>query len=235
MRMSSIQRETKIACRRAPLWLVSMMIALSMTFTTLSHAGETAEQRFRDLEALLTRAGRFDLKAHVVSTGAVASDLNADVGVANAGIVVIRMKGSMQGKPDDVVLRTDGVVTMIGKDGEQTRLQPGKSMRQAVQLGFARVGLWHNLMLLSHGVQPEHNQGGILQWADVANVRYASPAKKGLTGLAFDVDIEGARVGHATLWLDDASKMPVRREQSITIDGKTIKTVEEYSNFIPTA
>jgi hypothetical protein len=232
--MSSIQCETKTVRRRAPFWLVAITMALSMSFAAVSPGAETAEQRFRDLEALLTRAGRFDLKAHVVSTGAVRSDLNADVGVANAGIVVIRMKGTMQGKPDDVVLRTDGVVTMIGKDGGETRLQPGKSMRQAVQLGFARVGLWHNLMLLSHGAQPEHHQGGILEWTNVANVRFAVP-KKGMTGLSFDVVIEGARVGHATLWLDDTSKMPVRREQSITIDGKTIKTIEDYSNFIPTA
>ena len=233
--MTSMQRETKSARSRTRLWFVSIAIALSAVFATLSQATETAEQRFRDLEALLTRAGRFDVKAHVVSTGAIGSDLSADVGVANAGIVVIRMKGTFQDKPDEVVLRTDGIVTMIGKDGQQTRLQPGKAMRQAVQLGFARVGLWHNLMLLSHGAQPEHNEGGILQWADVANVRYASPAKKGMTGLTFDVIIEGAPVGHATLWLDDTSKLPVRREQSITVDGKTIKTVEDYSNFIPTA
>ena len=233
--MSPMQPETKTVRSSAHLWFASIAMFMSVIFGTLSQAAETAEQRFRDLEALLTRAGRFDVKAHVVSTGAIDSDLDADVGIANAGIVVIRMKGTFQDKPDDVVLRSDGIVTMIGKDGQQTRLQPGKAMRQAVQLGFARVGLWHNLMLLSHGVQPEHNEGGILHWADVANVRYASPAKTGMTGLTFDVVIEGASVGHATLWLDDISKMPVRREQSITVDGKTIKTVEDYSNFIPTA
>ena len=233
--MSSMQYEIKRGRFRAPLWLASFAAMLSMPFAVVSHAAESAEQRYRDLEALLMRAGRFDVKAHIVSAGAVASDLTADVGVANAGIVVIRMKGTMQGKPDHAVLRTDGVVTMIGKDGKETRLQPGKSMRQSVQFGLVRVGLWHNLLLLSHGEQPEHNQGGILQWADVANVRYTDQTKKGMTGLSFDVIIEGSRAGHATLWLDDASKMPIRREQSITVDGKTIKTVEEYSNFVPTS
>ena len=233
--MSSIERETQATGYRAHFWITTILAMLLVAVAGFSQATETAEQRFRDFEALLTRAGRFDLKAHVVSSGVVGSDLTADVGVANDGIVVIRMKGTLNGKPDDVVLRTDGIVTMVGRDGEQTRLQPGKSMRQAVQLGFARVGLWHNLMLLSHGKQPEHNEGGILQWTDVANVRYASPQKKGLTGLTFDVVIEGTRVGEATLWFDDVSTMPVRREQAITIDGKTIKTVEDYSDFIPTA
>ncbi len=233
--MSSIERETQAVGFRAHFWTTTTFAMLLAAVAGFSQATESAEQRFRDFEALLTRAGRFDVKAHVVSTGIIASDLTADVGVANEGIVVIRMKGTFNGKPDDVVLRTDGIVTMIGRDGEQTRLQPGRSMRQAVQLGFARVGLWHNLMLLSHGTQPEHNEGGILQWTDVANVRYASPAKKGQTGLTFDVVIEGKPLGQATLWFDDTSKMPVRREQALTIDGKTIRTVEDYSNFIPTA
>ena len=233
--MSSIPSVTNASHSRAHKWIVSLAVVLSVAFAAPLSAAQTAELRFRDLEALLARAGRFDLRAHVVSTGAVDSDLTADVGVANAGIVVIRAKGTLQGKPDDVVFRTDGIVTMLGKADQQTRLQPGKSMRQAVQVAFARVGLWHNLLLLSHGAQPEHNAGGILEWVTVANLHYASALKKGQTGLAFDISIENQPVGHATLWLDDTSKMPIRREQSITIDGKTVKTVEEYSNFIPTA
>jgi hypothetical protein len=235
MRMLSTHRKTNAAHLRVRNWIVSIAATLSVIFASSALAAQTAEQSFRNFEALLARAGRFDVKAHVVSSGAIDSDLNADVGVANAGIVVIRVKGTLQGKPDEVVFRTDGIVTMVGKDGQQTRLQPGKSMRQAVQVGFARLGLWHNLLLLSHGAQPEHNTGGILEWVTVANIHYASPTKKGLTGLAFDVSIEGDRVGQATLWLDETTKMPVRREQSISIDGKTVNTVEEYSNFIPTA
>jgi hypothetical protein len=212
-----------------------LAIAILFAATSVAHAAPTAEQKFENLEALLARAGRFDVKAHVVSSGAIASDLNADVGVANSGIVAIRMHGTLEGKPDNAVLRTDGVVTMITKDGKETRLQPGHSMREAVQLGFARVGLWHNLLLLSHGSQPEHHEGGIKQWADVGNVHYATSAPKGMTGLAFDVMIEGKKVGAATLWIDDASKMPVKREQTLTLDGKKIQTVEDYLQFVPTA
>ena len=213
----------------------SFAFAIFIAASTFAQAAPTAEQRFESLEALLARAGRFDLKAHVVSTGAVTSDLNADVGVANSGIVAIRMRGTLEGKPDNVVLRTDGVVTMVTKDGADTRLQPGHGMREAVQLGFARVGLWHNLMLLSRGLQPEHHEGGIKQWADVSNVRFASSTRQGLTGLTFDVLIEGKNVGTATLWIDDASKMPVKREQTIILDGKKVQTVEDYLNFVPTA
>jgi hypothetical protein len=209
--------------------------AVLLAVSSLAQAAPTAEQKFEDVEALLARAGRFDLKAHVVSSGAVTSDLNADVGVANSGIVAIRMRGTLEGKPDNVVLRTDGVVTMVTKDGEDTRLQPGHGMREAVQLGFVRVGLWHNLMLLSRGVQPEHHQGGIKQWADVGNIHFATSTQKALTGLTFDVLIEGKKVGTATLWIDDASKMPVKREQTLVLDGKKVQTVEDYSNFVPTS
>ena len=212
-----------------------LTIAVLLAVSSAAQAAPTAEQKFKDVEALLARAGRFDLKAHVMSSGAVTSDLNADMGVANSGIVAIRMHGTLEGKPDDVVLRTDGVVTMITMDGKDTRLQPGHGMREAVQLGFLRVGLWHNLMLLSRGVQPEHNEGGIKQWTDVANVRFAPSTKQGLTGLTFDVLIEGGNVGTATLWIDDASKMPVKREQTLVLDGKKIHTIEDYLNFVPTS
>lgn len=210
-------------------------IAILIALSTGAKAAPTAEQRFESLEALLARAGRFDLKAHVVSSGAVTSDLNADMGVANSGIVAIRMHGTLEGKPDNVVLRTDGVVTMVTKDGADTRLQPGHGMREAVQLGFVRVGLWHNLMRLSRGLQPEHHEGGIKKWTDVGNIRFASSTRQGLTGLTFDVFIEGANVGTATLWIDDATKTPVKREQTLTLDGKKIQTVEDYSNFVPTS
>jgi hypothetical protein len=212
-----------------------LAFALFFAASTLAHAAPTAVQKFESLEAFLARAGRFDLKAHVVSSGAVASDLTADVGVANTGIVAIRMHGTLDGKPDNIVLRTDGVVTMVTKDGQDTRLQPGRSMREAVQLGFLRVGLWHNLLLLSHGSQPEHHQGGIKQWADVGNLHYATTSRAGVTGVAFDVLIENKKAGTATLWIDDSTKLPVKREQTIVLDGKKIHTVEEYSNFIATS
>jgi hypothetical protein len=209
--------------------------AVLFAASTLAHTAPTAVQKFESVEAFLARAGRFDLKAHVVSSGAVASDLSADVGVANSGIVAIRMHGTLEGKPDNAVLRTDGVVTMVTKDGQDTRLQPGHSMREAVQLGFLRVGLWHNLLLLSHGSQPEHHEGGIKLWADVGNLHYAPSAHAGWTGLTFDVLIEKKKVGTATLWIDDATKLPVKREQTIVLDGKKIQTIEEYSNFIATS
>ena len=47
--------------------------------------------------------------------------------------------------------------------------------------------------------------------------------------------IENKKVGTATLWIDDATKLPVKREQTIVLDGKKIQTVEEYSNFIATS
>jgi hypothetical protein len=213
----------------------SFAFAVFIVASTFAHAAPTAEQKFESLEALLTRAGRFDLKAHVVSSGAVKSDLSVDVGVANSGIVAIRMHGTLEGKPDNVTLRTDGVVTMVTKDGEDKRLQPGHGMREAVQLGFMRVGLWHNLLLLSSGMQPEHHEGGIKSWANVANVHYASAPRTGLTGLTFDVLIEHEKVGVATLWIDDKSQMPVKREQTLVVDGKTVQTVEDYSNFVPTS
>ena len=212
-----------------------LTIAVLLAVSSAAPAAPTAEQKFKDVEALLARAGRFDLKAHVMSSGAVTSDLNADMGVANSGIVAIRMHGTLEGKPDDVVLRTDGVVTMITMDGKDTRLQPGHGMREAVQLGLLRVGLWHNLMLLSRGVQPEHHQGDIKLWADVSNVHYIATPQKGSTALAFDVRIENKKVGTATLWIDDATKVPLKREQTLILDGEKIKTVEDYSNFIPTS
>lgn len=213
----------------------SFAFAVFVVASTFAHAAPTAEQKFESLEALLTRAGRFDLKAHVVSSGAITSDLSADVGVANSGIVAIRMHGTLEGKPDNVTLRTDGVVTMVTKDGEDKRLQPGHGMRDAVQLGFVRVGLWHNLLLLSNGMQPEHHEGGIKSWANVANIHYALASRTGLSGLTFDVLIEHEKVGVATLWIDDKSQMPVKREQTLVVDGKTVQTVEDYSNFVPTS
>lgn len=209
--------------------------AVLLAASTFAHAAPTAAQKFADLEALLARAGRFDVKAHVVSSGAVASDLNADVGVANSGIVAIRMHGTLDGKPDDRVLRTDGVVTMVTEGGKDTRLQPGHNMREAVQLGLLRVGLWHNLLLLSHGSQPEHHEGGIKAWTSVANIHYAGAARPGSTSIAFDVLIENKKVGTATLWIDDSTKLPVKREQTIVLDGKKIQTVEDYSKFTATS
>jgi hypothetical protein len=212
-----------------------MSFAVLLAASTLAQAAPTAVQKFESLEALLARAGRFDVKAHVVSSGAVASDLTADVGVANSGIVAIRMHGTLDGKPDDRLLRTDGVVTMVTKDGQDTRLQPGHNMREAVQLGLLRVGLWHNLLLLSHGLQPEHHEGGIKSWTAVDNIHYAGAPRAGATSIAFDVLIENKKVGTATLWIDDKTELPVKREQTIVLDGKKIQTVEDYSKFIATS
>jgi hypothetical protein len=200
-----------------------------------SEPAPTATQKFGDLEALLERAGRFDLKAHVVSHGATEADLTASLGVAAAGIVAMHMRGTLDGKAQDAHLRSDGIVTMLNKGDQSERLPPGRSMRQAVQVGFLRIGLLHNLAALAQGLQPEHDKGGITMWASVARIHYASAKKAGLTGLSFDILIEGKMRGQATLWIDDRSRMPVRREQSIMVDGKKQDSVEDYTDFIVTA
>ena len=156
--------------------LVCLMILMAAAMHVQCTNSESAAQQFKDVEALLARAGRFDLNAHVVSHGAVESDLTAKFGVANAGDVAIHLHGTMNGKVQNLMLRSDGVVTIITHDGQNQRLQPGRAMRQAVQIGFLRMGILHNLILLTQLQEPEHQKGGITPWVQVDRIRYASNA-----------------------------------------------------------
>jgi hypothetical protein len=195
----------------------------------------TAAQQFGNLESLLVRTGRFDVDAHVVSHGAVESDLTTSLGVANDGDVAIHMHGTMDAKPVSMMLRSDGVVTIVTHDGQNQRLQPGRAMRQAVEVGFLRMGLMHNLLLLTQLQQPDHQKGGVDTWVRVDNIHYAAKPRDGQIGLSFNVLIDGKKQGDATLWIDAHTHLPLQREQTLVLDGETVKTVEDYSRFIPTA
>jgi hypothetical protein len=212
-----------------------LVIALGALIQTVSAGSADGTREFKYLENLLIRAGRFDFDAHVITHGAIESDLTTKLGVANAGIVALRMKGTIDGEQQNANLRSDGIVTMLTRDDRVERLQPGNKMRQAVELGFVRVGLAHNLLLLSLGQQPERDHGGIEQWTTAANIRSAEVQRDGQTKIIFDVMIEGKKRGNAALWIDNTTKFPVRREQSITIDGKKIDSIEDYSNFAVTS
>ena len=192
----------------------------------------TAAQRFQQFEALLIRAARIDLTADITIQGNnPQGKIESRIGIASPNIVVTDLRGVYDNKPVHILFRSNGIVAIVSRDGTQKSFRSGRDMRDAVRTGFSRFGLFYHIERIIRGTPPEHEDGGIQTWVTIGNVHYAKSQSAREVVLAFDLKIDGKAAGWARLALDKTNLTPLRREQTLTLGGRSFRTEETYSGF----
>jgi hypothetical protein len=168
--------------------------------------------------------------------------------------LTIHLVGALWLGPDNRVrLRADGVFVDFAADAALRLVSDGRRMvggrspevgfdttaaralREALALGFTRMGLMHNLFRLYTGAKPDHADGGVTAWVEahgfewladtVASGRPARP-------LRFTVRVDGTDTAEAVLYLDTATGLPLRREQTVRFDTGVMVVEERYSGWM---
>jgi hypothetical protein len=163
--------------------------------------------------------------------------------------------GSLRFGPGNRVrLRADGVFVDFAADAhlrlvsDGARMVGGRSaevgfdapaapaLREALAVGFMRMGLLHNLARLFTGTPPDHVEGGAAAWVEAHGFEwlpettvYQRPARP----LRFTARVEGEDTAEATLYLDAATGLPLVRTQTVALaGGRGRMSVEErYSGW----
>jgi hypothetical protein len=108
------------------------------------------------------------------------------------------------------------------------------ALREALVLGLARMGIMHNLAMLSAGRQPDRADGDPGAWVTVTDVRWTDDAERqpGTATLTFTVVVDGRPAGEAVLHLDGTTGLPSRREQTVRFGEQEMTVVERYAGWV---
>jgi hypothetical protein len=209
--------------------------ALLLTLAAPGPAWSTDDpaQVFDQLERTLL-ASDFALDFQVVSHGAYEARLDGSVAMRGPHTVRLEADGHFAGEPAAIRLaaRDDG---MRGGNGDAAfASDTPAALRDALVLGLTRMGILHNLAVMSAGSPPDHGEGGVREWVRVDDVRPGKPEViDGVPAktLCFQIVVNGSAAATATLWLREDSGLPLRREQVVRFDGSEMRVVESYRNL----
>jgi hypothetical protein len=209
-------------------FVVSLGLALGCATTKDAHTGEAVESsasELTDLERRLQDADRVEIAFEIESTGAVASQFRGTLVWVHDGELRLDASGEFLGQPQQLELHADATTLEVRVAGEPRHQGPRPAaLIEAMVLGLTRQGLLHNLAMATGGHPPERADGGIDEWIQVSGETNGPP-------LEFDIHVQGQRVGHATLSLDEAGR-PTERRQTVEFPEGQMHVVERYTSFV---
>ena len=99
---------------------------------------------------------------------------------------------------------------------------------------MTRMGLLHNLAMLSSGSPPDRIDGSVSKWVRPGDIRKGASASidgRDADSLEFTVIVDGQPSGEVVLWLDAESGLPIGREQLVHFSQGDMKVTERYTSI----
>lgn len=174
-----------------------------------------------------------------LEAGLLSGPHGVDLAITAEGAVDAELRGALAW--DEDALRLDLSGTFAGDevspwllhDGDGTRggravgaadfeRAAMPALREAMVLGFSRMGALHNAARLVGGEPPDHAEGGVRDW-----VR-AEDLVDGGRRLDYRLVVDGQPSGEASLFLNENGQ-PTRRELTVHFDDGDMRVVEQYA------
>ena len=226
--MSAQQRMTTLA------YLVfAFTLVLAGTAAADDHWEALAD--LHALESRLLGAGSLCIEFDIRSQGVVESELRGNTRLIRPNTARIEADGEFAGSDTNILFRTH-LNQMYGDNGSQKFVEETPiELTEGIIVGMTRMGLLHNLAMLSSGAPPDRIDGSIRQWVKPGNVRKGESAPidgRNADSLEFTVIVDGQSSGEAVLWLDSDSGLPVKREQLVHFGQGDMKVTERYTSVV---
>jgi hypothetical protein len=164
----------------------------------------------------------------VRSEGAFEASLEGSLALGEGNALELAAAGVFG--PDSVSLwldATDEVMSWGNQANESEGVRPA-GVREAVVIGFVRMGVLHNLARLVGAAPPDRMDGGVRSWVQAVDPQWVTGEPEvGARGISFGIDVAGQRSGSATIWLDPDGTM-VGRNQVVQFPGGEMRVTERY-------
>jgi hypothetical protein len=188
----------------------------------------TPTEAFASLEETLRSGGPaarvvFDVTAE----GAISVDLSGTLLLGDGGRARVEASGNFAGQPLDVALISDG--DRMFWTGADAGIETPPALRDALAIGFTRMGILHNLARLSGAMPPDHADGGVEAWVVVTPGDLDAIPVAGLndsTSAVLDITVAGQPSGSFALVFDGTQ--PVVRHQSVEFPQGIMRVTERY-------
>ena len=188
----------------------------------------TPAEAYASLETTLRSGGppvriAFDVGAE----GAVSAELTGTLLLGVDGQARVEASGDFAGQPLDVTLISDGDRMFF--TGSEGGVETPPALRDALAIGFTRMGILHNLARLSGAAAPDHADGGVDEWVVVAE---GNPLDGDLAeiddeaAVYLDITVAGQPSGSFALQFDGA--LPEVRRQVVEFPQGIMIVTERY-------
>ncbi len=145
-------------------------------------------------------------------------------------VMRLQAKGEFAQTPIDVSLESDGQRLVGGTTADAIEVDTPPALHEAMVIGLTRMGLLHNLAMLTGDAGPDHAEGGVQDWVQVSNFAPAVGLENATdVRITFDLIVAGTPSGSATLFLDGETGLPVAREQTVQFDTGEMRVLERYT------
>jgi hypothetical protein len=216
------------------------------TTTPAVPIADDPDQAFAALQQRLLAARSIDVAVEVQSSAPYPSLLTGTLALRAGNQLELSVDGELSGQKVYLRLRAQHgrLRGGPGGDGDRSIDQPTPAaLDEAVIIGLVRMGLLHNLALLSESMPPDHASGGAADWVVTTEHTWDRGRDETVEGrtaraLAYQLLVAGQRVGEGTLWLDAQTGLPLKREVNVHFTGEgeagatgTMHVSETYLKF----
>jgi len=211
----------------------ALLLALASCAATSKPAPppeKTGAERFAELEARLLGAERVHVAFDIRAEGGVTAELAGALEVRGHQRASCSAMGTFAGAEVEPSFEADESFLHGGTSSRRFEIPTPTAVDEGILLGCTRMGLLHNLAMLSNGAPPDGCDGTVRDFTRPANVVAGKDPEGGGTTLAFDILVRGEEAGKATLYLGPDG-LPTRRTQTVNFPGGTMRVEERYSEF----
>jgi hypothetical protein len=168
---------------------------------------------FAALERTLLETESLVLPFHVRAEGAIAASLEGELRIEGP-LVRLTASGDFAGEAVDLQLRADERSLFIG----ETETARPPHLKEALILGLTRMGILHNLAVLTEGGAPDHSDVGVEPWLRV-EVNDADP-------YALAILVDGQKMADAELQVSGDTLL--WRAQTVAFAEGEMRVRESY-------
>ena len=182
----------------------------------------SAEEKFADLEERLLSSEHVEVEFEITSKGAVESEVRGLM-LIHGEYVSLFAQGRFMDQPAKVELVSTDRELRGGHDVAHILGPKPPGLREGLLLGLTRMGLLHNIAVLTTNRPPDGVDGSVRSWAQVGGFGEVGG------GVSFDLTVAGQSAGSAVLQLEGG--VPTVREQIVRFDEGEMRVVERYTLF----
>jgi SAM-dependent methyltransferase len=171
----------------------------------LSHQISARESLAQAEEQFLRAEGQ-RVEFEVSADGAFTAALHGQVSLGDGNALLLEASGVFGGDSVSVWLdASEELMSWGNRENRSERMRP-PGLRDAVVVGFVRMGVLHNLARLVTGAPPDRMDGDVRSWVEAEDPEWVSrDPEVGEAGLSFGIQVEGSR---REWWLEAALKGP---------------------------
>jgi len=213
---------------------VAFGLLAALAAATPGVADEDAEAALAAVEQKLLDAASISFSFDIRAVGVVQAALSGSATIGPGNDAEIAAGGEFGGAAADISLSADSETTRGGNGDMRFEADTAPALREGLVIGLVRMGLLHNLAMMSGGEAPDRIDGTVRDWVTYANVSVAPDEMVG--GMAarrfqFTVVVDGQPAAIADLWVDAQTGLPVRRVQVVNFADGEMRVLELYPGF----